>query len=92
MANGNGWVAKTLIGGAVSLISGGMFVMGNGIIDNDRNNTEQHIKIRQEIIQGDKEVREKLNVVKDIAIDIRLEQRELSNELKHTLEKIDKKL
>lgn len=56
--------------------------MGKGIVDNDRTNTQQHIEIRKEMIAGDAIVKEKVDDVKDIVTDIRLEQRSIIETLK----------
>ena len=69
--------------------------MGKGIVDNDRINEQQHIEIRKEVQQGDKEVHAHISQVKDRITDIRLEQMEQRGMMatqKALLEKIEKKL
>lgn len=78
------FVKTSLSVGGVILV-GILSFMGNGIVENDRRNTEDHKKIR-------KEVTEKIEEVKDITTDIRLEQRTLGVELKYAIKDLEKKL
>ena len=56
--------------------------MGGGIVENDRLNTSEHTSIRREIVVGDEAVISKVDNVKDIVTDIRLEQRTIIESLK----------
>lgn len=76
----NAIVTKTIVG--IIFGSGLLGFMGYGIVNNDIRNTKDHIEIRKEQLAGDKDNREKLNVVKDIVTDIRIEQREMHTILK----------
>ena len=76
MANGAFSIYKIFIGAGVSATLGILTFMGNGIVNNDKENTNQHIIIRQERAAGDLAVTEKIDKVEDIATSIRLEQTE----------------
>jgi len=67
--NGNGWTKWTagILATLVILIA--LPTMAKGIIDNDRQNTRDHVLIRNEF-------NEKVDEIKDITTDIRLIQRE----------------
>ena len=56
--------------------------IGKGVVDNDRINNSQHIEIRKEQIEGDAVTTEKIDDVKEIVTDIRLEQRTITEMLK----------
>jgi len=79
----NGTTLKT-IGAAVppTIMIAILGFMGKGIVDNDKLNTVQHIEIRKEQVIGDIMVQEKVEEVKDIVTDIRLEQRTIAETLK----------
>ena len=90
---------QTLKGLATALPPAAMIAilgfMGKGIVDNDKLNTKQHIEIRKEQAQGDKEVHAHIEQVKDKITDIRLEQMEqrtIMTNQQDILEKIEKKL
>jgi hypothetical protein len=72
----NGNLYKIFVGGGISATLALLGFMGNGIVDNDRNNVKQHIDIRREMIEGDMDIHKNLDRVKDIVTDIRLEQTE----------------
>ena len=76
MSNGTFSLYKIFIGAGVSATLGILTFMGNGIVNNDKENTSQHIIIRQERAAGDLAVTEKIDKVEDIATSIRLEQTE----------------
>ena len=81
MANGNGWILKTVIGIPVGMMITAMGFMGNGIVENDRRNVDAHTGIR---ITFEK----KVDTINDNIGDIRVEQMRQST----ILEKIDRKL
>ena len=56
--------------------------VGKGVVDNDRRNTDEHIEIRREMVAGDARVTGKVDLVKDIVSDIRIEQRVMLETLK----------
>ena len=68
-ANTMNWMYKVFVGAGVSATLGILTFMGNGIVNNDRENTKQHIEIR-------KEVDAKIEPIRSIVTDIRLEQME----------------
>ena len=68
-------IIKTVI--AVVFGSGVISFMGYGIVNNDIRNTGQHIEIRKEVAIGDEKNEEKIDEVKEIVTDIRLEQKEM---------------
>lgn len=72
----NGSLQKILIGGGVSAAIGITSFMGYGIVNNDVRNTTQHIDIRREAIEADKEIDHSIDKVKEIVTDIRIEQSE----------------
>lgn len=78
-------MTKILSGGALALIMGALTFTGTGVVNNDIRNTEQHINIRKEMVAGDKELREHVALVKDIVVDIRIEQKAISSFLKSKL-------
>ena len=76
MSNGAFSIYKIFIGAGVSATLGILTFMGNGIVNNDKENTNQHIIMRGERAFGDLAVTEKIDKVEDIVTDIRLEQTE----------------
>jgi len=84
----NGNLYKIFVGGGISATIGILGFMGNGIVNNDKVNTSQHIEIRRESITGDILITNKLDKVKDIATDIRLEQVEQRTILKGIASKL----
>ena len=78
MANANGSMSKIIVGAIVLTaigMTGGAFV----------NNGSEHVEIRKEREQGDKDVMQKVEKVEDIVTEIRLEQRDLSHYIKAKL-------
>ena len=81
----NGIMTKVLSGSTIAVIIGAISFIGKGVVDNDVRNTSQHIEIRREMVDGDKDLREHIAAVKDVVLDIRLEQRELGAFIKSRL-------
>ena len=67
------WLTGTLV---TIIVFISLPTMAKAIIDNDRRNTDQHIGIKAEMIERDEKITEKMESVKDIVTDIRIEQRE----------------
>lgn len=85
MAPINGNLGKIIIGSLISIPVAVMGFMGKGIVDNDVRNTAQHVEIRKEQTSNYKELRNRMEDVKDIVIESKMEQRELSHFLKSKL-------
>ncbi len=67
---GNGFsLYKTFVAGGITLTISLMGFMGKGIVDNERRNVDDHKEIRRETTL-------KIDRVKDIVTDIRIEQTE----------------
>jgi len=86
MANNNN-ATRAVIG--IIFTSGILTFMGYGIVNNDiRNQKEhtdirkEHVAIRKEMFEADRRLNEKVEEVKDIVTDVRLEQRELTTIIK----------
>ena len=76
MMNGNFSLYKVFVAGGITVTTSILVFMGNGVVDNEVRNVEQHREIRKELVGGDKAVLEKVDKVEDIVTDIRLEQTE----------------
>ena len=88
-------ITKTIITASVGGLSTVLLVMGNGIITNDRRNTDQHTAIISSMVTRDEALSGKVEAVKDISTVIQLEQKALATNqsiMLKTLEKIEKKL
>lgn len=86
MINGN--LNKILITSGIATLTGILSFMGGGIVSNDVRNTAQHTAIRKEMVSADLATLDKIDKVKDIVTDIRLEQAEqrgLLNDIKGKL-------
>jgi len=76
----NNTTVKAIV--TVIFASGILTFMGYGIVNNDIRNTKDHISIRKDMVEMDKELNDKVEEVKDIVTDVRLEQRELTTIVK----------
>ena len=88
MINGNFSLYKIFIGAGVSATLGLLTFMGNGIVNNDKVNVSEHIAIRSEQVTADRAIYGKMDKVKDIVTDIRLEQVEQRIMLKGIAQKL----
>ena len=73
----NSTIIKWAVGGSISLLS----FMGYGIVGNEVRNIGEHTEIRKEVV-------EKVDMLKDVVTDVRLEQMEQRG----ILERIEDKL
>lgn len=79
---------KVFIGGGVTATLALLTFMGNGVVNNEVRNVQQHREIRKEIAAGDMAVRDSVDKIKDIVTDIRIDQ----VEQRSILREIEKKL
>ena len=90
--NGNNawvrWLVGTLWGVIVMVI---MF-MGNVVRGNDLANRDEHATIVEGSIKRDAAQGQEIEHIKEIVTDIRLEQRSMQSDLKHSFESLEKKL
>ena len=75
-------IIKILIGGTITIFVTILSFMGKGIVDNDVRNSNEHTTIRKEIVEATTKNANKIEAVKDIVTDIRIEQREMVTILK----------
>lgn len=79
---------KLFVGAGISATLGLLGFMGNGIVNNEIRNVKQHTEIRREMVIGDRSALDRVDKVKDIVTDIRIEQnqqRVLLNDIKSKL-------
>ena len=81
MANGNGWLIKTLVGFGVTVIVGTQTFAGNAIYKNRETNVKEHIEIKETMINRDESFMESLH-----KFDVRQEV------LIQTVDRIERKL
>jgi hypothetical protein len=66
--------------------------MGYGIVNNDIRNTGEHTEIREERVDGDQRVYDKIDKVEDLATEIQLEQKDFRMEQRVLVQGIMDKL
>lgn len=76
MIHGNGWVLKTALGGGITVWIAITSFMGTSVVRNRELNIADHTVIRSEMVNRDEKIGDKIENVKDIVTDIRVEQRE----------------
>ena len=89
--NGNGWT-RWLVGTIWSIVVMVIMFMGNVVRINDLSNRQEHKEIISGSVKRNREQQKDIEHIKDIVTDIRLEQRSMQSDIKHTLASIERKL
>ena len=87
----NGWT-KWLVGTLWGVLVMVIMFMGNVVRGNDLDNRTDHKEIIKDSVRRHQVQQKEIEHVKEIVTDIRLEQRTIAAELKHGLQRIEKKL
>jgi len=79
---------KLIIGSSISATVAVLTFMGYGMVNNDTRNTADHVLIRSESIIDDRNTNSSIDDVRNIVVDVRLEQ----SAQRAILDRIDSKL